>query len=157
VGTPKGMAEVEHVVHTTPDQVFATLTDGWCYADWVVGTAHIRDVDPDFPAAGSRLHHKSGPWPVSIQDETIVLACEPPYLLVLKVKIWPAGAGIVRIVLTAEGAAATRVTMAEQFVEGPLRWVRTRLDDLVLHRRNKESLRRLADIATRRNSQYLAP
>ena len=141
------MAEVEYVIHTAPEQVFAVLADGWGYADWVVGTAHVRDVDPDFPAAGSRLRHKSGPWPFSIKDESTVLECEPPYLLVLKVRTWPAGAGIVRLMLTAHGAEATRVAMAEQFVEGPLRWFRARFDGLVLRRRNKESLRRLADLA----------
>jgi uncharacterized protein YndB with AHSA1/START domain len=152
------MAEVEYVIRTTPEQVFAVLADGWCYSDWVVGTAHIRDVDPAFPAAGSRLRHKSGPWPVSIKDESVVLECEPPYLLVLKVRTWPAGAGIVRLMLTVEGAGATRVTMAEQFVEGPLRWIRSGIDGIVLHRRNSESLRRLADLALNRTAgQYRVP
>jgi hypothetical protein len=39
--------------------------------------------------------------------------------------------------------------MGEQFTDGPLLGLRNKLSDLVLHRRNKESLRRLADIATR--------
>jgi uncharacterized protein YndB with AHSA1/START domain len=144
------MAKVEQVINTTPEQVFAVLADGWTYSDWVVGTAHIRDVDPEYPAPGTRLYHKAGPWPMSVKDESAVLECEAPYLLVLKVKLWPAGAGKVRFVLTPIGDTATRVTMTENFVEGPLRWVRTKLNDLVLYRRNRESLRRLADLATRR-------
>ena len=151
------MAEVEYVVHTAPEQVFAVLADGWGYSDWVVGTAHIRDVDPDFPVAGSRLRHKSGPWPISIKDESTVLECEPPYLLVLKVRTWPAGAGIVRLVLTPQGTDATRVTMTETFVEGPLRRVRAGLDGLLLHRRNMESLRRLAELALNRPPVRPAP
>ena len=39
--------------------------------------------------------------------------------------------------------------MYEEFHAGPLGWVQNKLNDLVLHRRNIESLRRLADIATR--------
>jgi len=144
------MAKVEQLIHTTPEQVFAVLADGWTYSDWVVGTAHIREVDPDYPSPGTQIHHKAGPWPMSIKDETTVLECEAPYLLLLKVKLWPAGAGKVRFLLTAVGDHTTRVTMTEDFVEGPLIWVRTKLNDLVLHRRNRESLRRLSDLATRR-------
>ena len=33
---------------------------------------------------------------------------------------------------------------------GPLRWIRTKVNDLALHYRNRESLRRLADLARRR-------
>jgi hypothetical protein len=44
----------------------------------------------------------------------------------------------------------TRVRLAEDFQAGPLRWVRTKLNDLVLHYRNRESLRRLADLAVQR-------
>src|SRR5207248_1475605 len=47
-----GVAHVEQVVNATPDRVFEVLADGWTYSDWVVGTAHIRDVDPDWPAPG---------------------------------------------------------------------------------------------------------
>ena len=39
--------------------------------------------------------------------------------------------------------------MHEDFERGPLKWVRNKLNDLVLHQRNVESLRRLADIAER--------
>jgi uncharacterized protein YndB with AHSA1/START domain len=147
------MAEVEKIIQASPEQIFAVLADGWTYCDWVVGTAHIRDVDPHFPNVGTTLHHTSGPWPVSVHDESTVLQCEAPYLLALKVKVWPAGAGTVRLVLTPHGEKATRVTMTEQFVEGPLRWVRSKLQDVVLYRRNKESLRRLADLAMRRTSR----
>lgn len=38
---------------------------------------------------------------------------------------------------------------AEDFTAGPLLWARNKLNDLLLHRRNVESLRRLADIAER--------
>jgi uncharacterized protein YndB with AHSA1/START domain len=144
------MVTLEHVINTTPERVFAVLADGWTYSDWVVGSAHIRDVDQEYPKAGSKLRHKVGPWPVSIKDESVSLECEPPFLLVLKVKAWPAGAGKVRFLLTPEGDNATRVTMTEEFVEGPMRWFQNKLNDVLMYRRNRESLRRLADLATRR-------
>jgi hypothetical protein len=47
------------------------------------------------------------------------------------------------------GTTATRVTLAEEFEAGPLRTLRNKINDVVLHRRNIEALRRLADIAER--------
>jgi uncharacterized protein YndB with AHSA1/START domain len=144
------MAKVEHLINTTPERVFAVLADGWSYSDWVVGSAHIRNVDADFPRAGSKLYHKVGPWPLSVKDESVVLECEAPYLLLLKVKVWPLGAGKVRFVLTPSSDSGTRVTMTEELTEGPLTAARNKINDLLLHGRNMESMRRLEDLAIRR-------
>ncbi|GIF39818.1 polyketide cyclase/dehydrase/lipid transport protein [Actinoplanes xinjiangensis] len=144
------MAIVTRTVQAPPDQVFAVLADGWTYSDWVVGTVHIRDVEPDWPAPGSKLHHKAGPWPLSLHDESTVLACAPGRSLRLNAGLWPLGAAEVDIRLTPVGdGGATRVEIEEDFTEGPLRWARNKLNDLLLHRRNVETLRRLADIAER--------
>jgi uncharacterized protein YndB with AHSA1/START domain len=144
------VSKTEYVINTTPDRVFAILADGWTYSDWVVGTAHIRDVDRDYPAPGTAVHHKAGPWPVSLRDSSTVLDCEPDRTLLLRVGLWPLGEARVRLTLAPIGDAATRVTMVEEFTGGSLRGLRTKINDLVLHRRNVESLRRLADLATRR-------
>jgi hypothetical protein len=144
------VARTEHVISTTPDRVFAILADGWTYSDWVVGTAHIRDVDPDFPAPGTTIHHKAGPWPLSLRDTSTVLDFEPDRMLLLRIGLWPLGEGRVRITLTPVGTTATRVTMVEDFHDGPLRWLRNTINDVALHFRNKESLRRLGDLAVRR-------
>ena len=144
------MARTEHVISTTPDRVFAILADGWTYSDWVVGTAHIRDVDPDFPAPGTTIHHKAGPWPVSLRDTSTVLDFEPDRMLLLRVGLWPLGEGRVRLTLTPVGTTATRVTMVEDFHDGPLLWLRNKVNDVALHYRNRESLRRLGDLAVRR-------
>ncbi|MEE3920737.1 hypothetical protein V2I01_28445 [Micromonospora sp. BRA006-A] len=69
------------------------LADGWTYSDWVVGTAHVRDVDDTWPRVGSRLHHRAGPWPFSLQDKSTVLECRAPHRLVLRAGLWPAGRG----------------------------------------------------------------
>lgn len=148
------MATVTRTVQAPPDRVFAVLSDGWTYSDWVVGTVHIRDVDESWPAVGARLHHKAGPWPLSLHDKSTVLACEPGRSLRLKAGLWPLGAAEVLISLTpVNGGNATRVTIAEDFTDGPLLWARNKVNDLVLHRRNVESLRRLADVAERDRSQ----
>jgi Polyketide cyclase / dehydrase and lipid transport len=143
------MATVERTIEALPDRVFAVLADGWTYSDWVVGTAHIRDVDPDWPAPGTRLHHKAGPWPVSLADSSTVLSCDVNKQLTVKAGLWPLGEATIRIELEPFGATATRVTMHEEFAAGPLQWVQNKINDVVLHRRNVEALRRLADLAQR--------
>ncbi len=143
------MATVQRTVQASPDRVFAVLADGWSYSDWVVGTVHIRDVDAGWPAVGSRLHHKAGPWPLSLHDKSEVLLVEPGRRLRLKAGLWPLGEAVVDIRLEPAGNDATEVTMHEDFENGPLLAVRNKINDLVLHRRNLESLSRLADIAER--------
>jgi hypothetical protein len=148
------MATVQRTVQATPDRVFAVLADGWTYSDWVVGTAHIRDVDAAWPAPGTTLHHKAGPWPISLEDSSTVVACEPDRSLTLKAGLWPLGQAWVHMDLEPVGTTATRVTLAEDFEAGPLRALRNKINDLVLHRRNIEALRRLADIAEHANINH---
>jgi uncharacterized protein YndB with AHSA1/START domain len=143
------VAIVQRTVQAPPEQVFRVLADGWSYSDWVVGTVHVRDVDADWPAEGSRLHHKAGPWPLSLEDSSVVLAVTPDRRLKLNAGLWPLGEAVVDIHLEPAGRSATKVTMHEEFERGPLRWARSKLNDILLHRRNIESLRRLADIAER--------
>jgi hypothetical protein len=151
------MATTTRLVDTEPAQLFAVLADGWTYSDWVVGTAHIRGVDERWPEPGTHLYHKAGPWPVSLQDRSTVLDWEPGRMLLLKVRLWPFGAGEVRLVLDPVAAGRTRVTLHEQFTEGPLLGMRNKLHDVLLHRRNRESLRRLADLAQGRRSRAGQP
>src|SRR3954470_19996366 len=89
------VALTKTTVQASPERVFAILSDGWWYSDWVVGTAHIRDVDPTWPAVGSRLHHKAGPWPLSLEDTSTVLEVEPNRRLRLRAGLWPLGEAVV--------------------------------------------------------------
>jgi uncharacterized protein YndB with AHSA1/START domain len=146
------MASVTRTIEAPPERVFAVLADGWTYSDWVVGTAHIRDVDANWPAVGARLHHKAGPWPLSLRDTSTVLECEVDRILTLKAELWPLGEATVRLELEPLGTTATRVTLHEEFRAGPLQWVQNKINDLILHRRNVEALSRLADLAVRRES-----
>ena len=144
------MAMVERLVRASPERVFDVLSDGWSYSDWVVGTAHIRDVDARWPESGTELHHKSGLWPLMLREKTIALACDRPRELVVRPRLWPLGEVTVRFTLTPSGNGWTRLRLEEDFESGPLHWIRTKVNDLVLHYRNREALRRLADLAERR-------
>src|SRR5690606_34749879 len=75
-GNGEGMAVTERLVQAPIDDVYAVLANGWTYSDWVVGTAHIRAVDEHWPSPGAAIHHKAGPWPMSIQDKTVSLSSE---------------------------------------------------------------------------------
>jgi uncharacterized protein YndB with AHSA1/START domain len=148
------VAVVENVIAAPPEQVFAVLADGWSYSDWVVGTAHIRNVDDSWPSPGTRIHHSAGPWPVSLRDTTTVVSCDPPHHLVLLASLWPLGRLTVTFTLIPVNTGVTRVTIAETTAAGPLRWVHNKINDLVLHYRNQETLQRLADLATRKHRPH---
>jgi len=147
------VAIVKRIVPAPPDRVFAVLADGWTYSDWVVGTVHIRDVDESWPQPGSKLYHKAGPWPLSLKESSEVVSCVPEREMTIIAGLWPLGEATIKFQLEPVEGGRTRVTMFETFRAGPLRWVHTKLNDLVLHRRNIESLRRLSDIATREKSR----
>ncbi|TDO41510.1 uncharacterized protein YndB with AHSA1/START domain [Paractinoplanes brasiliensis] len=148
------VATVQRTVQAPPDSVFAVLSDGWTYSDWVVGTVHIRNVDANWPQVGSELHHKAGPWPFSLHDSSTVLLMEPGRRLRLRAGLWPLGEAVVDIQLEPFGVDATRVTIHEQFEHGPLLAARNKINDLLLHQRNVEALRRLADIAENSDRYY---
>jgi len=145
--------DTTRVIGTSPDRIFAVLADGWSYASWVVGAAHIRDVDPAWPAVGAKVHHRVGPWPLQINDESTVRAMEPDRLLELAAGIWPLGAAVVRLALVPVAPARTRVTMSEELISGLGRVIPRPVQFALLRPRNVESLRRLDDIAVHREAR----
>jgi uncharacterized protein YndB with AHSA1/START domain len=139
------------VIETTPDRVWDVLADGWLYPLWVVGASRMRQVEHDWPAVGSRIHHSVGAWPVLIDDHTEVLVCEPGSRLELRARAWPTGEAHVTIRLAAVGGG-TEVVIEEDVTSGPARLVPRPLRAPALHWRNVETLRRLAFLAERRAS-----
>ena len=71
---------------------------------------------------------------------------EPGRRLKMNAGLWPLGEAVVDIRLDVLGPDRTKVTIYEDFRRGPLLFVRNKVNDLVLHQRNVEALRRLADI-----------
>ncbi len=142
------MPEVNRIIDVPPDVVFAVLADGWQYANWVVGSSHIRDVDEDWPAVGSRIHHSVGPWPLHIQDVTVVKAVEPGTFLSLEARGWPLGAADVGLTLLPHGEGRTEVRMTEKVTGGPGKVLPEAVQALVAKPRNTEALARLADLVT---------
>ncbi|GAB2728888.1 SRPBCC family protein [Nocardioides pakistanensis] len=144
------MSRTTRIMSCTPEDVFAVLEDGWTYGMWVVGAARIRGVDPNWPHVGSRIHHSVGAWPLLLSDHTEVEEVDPPRLLQLRVKAWPTGEGRVRLTCTDLGRGQTEVVMEERAVNGPAKLLPAPAQDLMLHPRNIEALKRLAYLAENR-------
>ena len=140
------MSTTTRTIEALPERVWSVLADGWSYPLFVVGASRMRDVDPEWPAVGTRLHHSVGVWPALLDDSTEVLEVEPGSLLVLRARAWPAGAAQVQFQLSPLGAA-TEVSLTEDAVSGPARLVPKPLRDVQLAWRNTETLRRLAFVA----------
>jgi NAD(P)-dependent dehydrogenase (short-subunit alcohol dehydrogenase family)/uncharacterized protein YndB with AHSA1/START domain len=99
-------------IDASVEEVFAVLSDPERYPEWVVGAAGVREHDEEFPAVGSRFHHRVGGWPLNLKDHTEVVEVEPPNRLVLKAKARPLGTALIELELR-EGAGGTEVRMEE--------------------------------------------
>ena len=126
----------------------AVLADGWAYAGWVVGASHVRAVEGDWPAVGSRLFHASGTWPLLMADNTQVEQIDPGRRLVLLAHGGRLGDARIELSLTSDGPD-TRVRMVETPVAGPGKWVHNPIADALLTRRNTEALTRLGCLVER--------
>ena len=148
-----GWAVITRRVHAPASVVWSVLADGWQFATWVVGASRIRDVAPEWPEPGSRLHHSFGVWPALIDDHTEVLIADPGRTLLLKARGWPAGEAHVRIKITPSGPDVSVVSIAEDAIAGPGRLLPRPLRQSLIAPRNTETLRRLAFIAEGRHRQ----
>jgi uncharacterized protein YndB with AHSA1/START domain len=130
------------------EQVWQVLSNGWFYASWVVGASRIREVDSNWPAEGSKIHHSVGVWPLLINDESQIVSSEPNRLLKLLAKTRPLGEALVEIELTDEpDGNGTCIRMREDAVRGPGKAIPRPLRRAALVPRNRESLRRLSYLA----------
>lgn len=140
------MVDVRMEVPGSLEQVFAILGDGWSYGHWVVGSTHMRDVDPGWPRVGTRIHHSVGAWPIMVQQATTVRAADPPISLELEAQLWPLGVAWIRMGLAPIDSETTEVTMSERVIHGPGSLIPDPVQALGLKPRNRQSLRRLCDL-----------
>jgi uncharacterized protein YndB with AHSA1/START domain len=136
------MSTVSRLFNSPAEDIWRVIADGWLYSGWVVGASRIRAVDAHWPEAGSRLHHSVGAWPLVISDSTRVAAVEPGRSLELVARGWPLGEA--KVVLTLEDPGTqSRVTIAEDAIRGPGKFVPKVLRDPLIDVRNSETLKRL--------------
>jgi uncharacterized protein YndB with AHSA1/START domain len=134
-------------MHVSREQVWAVLSDGQRYAEWVVGTDHIRDVDDGFPAPGTRLHYTVGRGPLRHEGHTEILSLDSGKRIELEAHAWPLGTARIVLRLT-DGHPGCTVEIEEH----PRRGLASRLYnpvlDLAVKARNVETLRRLERAAS---------
>ncbi len=136
------MAVTRMSIDASPAEVFALLADPYTYQHWVVGCDEIRGVEGEWPATGAVFHHKVGAGPLKVSDSTKVVEVEPDRRLVLEARARPAG--VVKVTFTLEPKdGATEVCIEEHPLRGPAKAVDSAGQDLLIHLRNAESLRRL--------------
>jgi uncharacterized protein YndB with AHSA1/START domain len=150
-GRERTRTEVAIRMDAPPERVFEALADAWLLPVWVVGATHIRDVDDNWPEAGSVVHHQVGAWPFTISDVTAVVECERPTRLVLQGRAWPFGEVYIELVVEPDGTGS-RVRMGEAPSYGAARVVDNPLQRWLLSARNKESLARLRSIVENRHA-----
>jgi uncharacterized protein YndB with AHSA1/START domain len=142
------MSVVRQTLPHPPLVVFDALVTPETYPDWLVGCRDIRAVDADWPAVGSRFHHRVGlVGPLTVDDSTKVLAIDAPHELQLEVRFRPIGRGHVTFTLEPGGLQDTLVTF-EEVPLGHLAPAQPVLDP-VTAQRNRTSLRRLAELLDR--------
>src|SRR5947209_7349213 len=112
------MATNTRTFAVTRDAVWRVLTDGHAYASWVVGTSAIRDVDPQWPAVGSRLHYRVGRGPLRHDGHTEVLSVDEGKRLELEAHAWPFGTARIELTLRDAPSSRSTVTMVERPAQG---------------------------------------
>jgi uncharacterized protein YndB with AHSA1/START domain len=135
--------EVAATVNVPPEHVWTVLADPWSYAHWVCGTVSIRRADPEWPAPGSHLHHRFGPWPFRVRDTTTVRVAEPPRRLVLDARARPLGQVEAELIVTPRPGGA-RIVLRQR-LRGGLGAVWARAGHAVQVRRNSRSLHNLIE------------
>jgi hypothetical protein len=131
-----------------PEAVFDVVADGWLYPAWVVGACRMRDVDDDWPAVGSGLHHSIGVWPVVVDDETTVTVWDPPRRVEFHARVRPIAEAHIVLEVKARGGGC--VVRASYDVLGPLAIVPRPVLSVLTLPRNAEMLRRLSHISVGR-------
>jgi uncharacterized protein YndB with AHSA1/START domain len=142
------MARVQTHVAAPPERVWDLLRNGYRYAEWVVGTQKIRDVDAEFPAKDSCLHYTAGIGPVTHDGHTAVLSYVPDEQLELEAHAWPLGSARIVIGVRPEGDGS-RVELDEHPMRGPALLMRNPVADAFMWIRGYEMLRRLRVVVER--------
>ncbi|MBT2472905.1 SRPBCC family protein [Streptomyces sp. ISL-66] len=139
------MAVRNRLIHATPREVWAVLTDGSRYADWVVGTSESRVARGQWPEVGSALEYtvRIGPWTGS--GTTVVRHVKAASELELEVDSGPLGTARVAIEIRPWGEQSLVIVD-----EHPLRGIGGTLHnaalDTLIQVRHRDMLGRLAKV-----------
>lgn len=139
------MASVSREIEAPAKDVFDVIVDPRTYPRWLAGAADMRSVDENWPAVGSRFHHRVGIRPFTIPDSSEVKAIEYDRMLRLAVRARPLLSAVVTFSLVGDGDRCVITFEEEPAVRLIGNLVRPVLDP-VTHVRNHLSLKRLDDL-----------
>ncbi len=131
----------------TPAQVWAVLSDGYRYVDWVHGTKEIRDVDEGWPAEDTSIHFTVGKGPFTHKDRTTSRGCVEGQKLELEAHAWPIGSARIGLRISPSPEGGSIVTMNEHPLRGPARWLHNPLTALGFRARVTLMLKDLVRLA----------
>lgn len=130
-----------------PERVWEALSEPRAYGFWVTGAHGVHDAESNWPDRGATFRHTQGVPPLVISDTTTVMRSEPPRRLELEARVRPLLVARVEVTIEPEGEGS-RVTMDEEATGGVLApLMRLPGAGALIQLRNKESLRRLRQIA----------
>jgi uncharacterized protein YndB with AHSA1/START domain len=136
------MSTVRALLPHPSERVMDVLLDPITYPEWLVGCLEIRAIDGEWPAPGSRFHHRFGiVGPVAVEDYSEVMAVAPRRLLQLEVRAHPMGRGQATFTVEPTSPTACSIELAEVPI-GLLAPARPVLDPLTA-RRNRRTLANL--------------
>jgi uncharacterized protein YndB with AHSA1/START domain len=154
MGALTDMAYTSRTLRAPVDVVWEVLIDPHTYPHWLIGAAAIRDLDDDWPAIGSRFHHRVGIGWLSIPDHSEVESVVDTDLLQLTVRARPLVSATATFRLVGVGNTTVITLEEEPRVRSIGNLVRPLLDPVV-HVRNHRALRRLERVVDDRvNSAY---
>lgn len=138
------MREVTRELDVTPAAAWAVLSDPRTYPRWLVGAVEILHVEEAWPAEGTSFRHRVGlAGPITTEDTTSVKALDDGRSLHLEARARPFGRAHVEIEVREHGTGC-QVAMREGLLP-PLTPL-TGITQPLVTARNRESLRRLADL-----------
>lgn len=137
------MAYTAREIAADRETVFAVLADPHTYPAWLVGNAEVTEVEPGWPAPGSRFHHRVGVWPFTLADVSTLDAIEPCRMIRLLVRARPLIRATATFRLAGDGDT-TFVSLEEEPAVRVIGALVRPVVDPIIHLRNHASLRRLA-------------
>jgi uncharacterized protein YndB with AHSA1/START domain len=146
------MAVRQRLVDASPDEVWQVLSDGSCYAEWVVGTSYSTPVAGEWPQLGAQLEYTISVARWAVSGRTIVRRCEPPHHLELEVDSGCLGTARVALEVRPWGEE-TLVVFEEHPLRGPGGFVHNAVVDAVAQIRHRSMLGRLARLVERRRQR----
>nr|WP_322975153.1 SRPBCC family protein [Peterkaempfera bronchialis] len=129
-----------------PEAVWAVLSDGSRYAEWVVGTAETREADPGWPRVGSQIQYSVRLGLCTLHNRTVVRVCEPPGRLELEALAGPLGTARIAIQVEPWGEGETLVVVDEHPLRGPGSRMHVAPVELLIQVRHRKMLARLARV-----------